>query len=166
MNKLLLSMLSGWLLMMPWAGAIAQDAPKRAITQISGDLYRFQNNFHFSVFLVTPDGVIVTDPINAEAAVWLRDEIAQRFDKPIKYVAYSHHHADHISGGEVWADTGAVIIAHENAVAGITQKNVPTALPDITFTDKMVKSRVKHWKNYRHRLPWSPINIGDNMTPG
>ena len=41
---------------------------KRAITHIAGDLYRFQNNFHYSVFLVTPDGVIVTDPINAEAA--------------------------------------------------------------------------------------------------
>ena len=27
---------------------------KRAITHIAGDLYRFQNNFHFSVFLVTP----------------------------------------------------------------------------------------------------------------
>ena len=45
---------------------------KRAITQIAGDLYRFQNNFHYSVFLVTPEGVIVTDPINAEAAAWLR----------------------------------------------------------------------------------------------
>ena len=31
--------------------------PTREITQIAGDLYRFQNNFHFSVFLVTPDGV-------------------------------------------------------------------------------------------------------------
>ena len=30
---------------------------KRAITHIAGDLYRFQNNFHFSVFLVTPEGV-------------------------------------------------------------------------------------------------------------
>ena len=36
----------------------AQD--QRAITQIAGDLYRFQNNFHYSVFLVTPGGVIVT----------------------------------------------------------------------------------------------------------
>ena len=58
-------------------GALAQDAPKRSITQISGDLYRFQNNFHYSVFLVTSDGVIVTDPINAGAARWLKAEIAK-----------------------------------------------------------------------------------------
>ena len=36
----------------------AQKAPKRAITKIAGDLYRFQNNFHFSVFYVTPDGQV------------------------------------------------------------------------------------------------------------
>ena len=28
----------------------AQKAPKRAITKIAGDLYRFKNNFHYSVF--------------------------------------------------------------------------------------------------------------------
>ena len=43
----------------------AQD---RAITKIKGDVYRFQNRFHFSVFTVTGNGVVVTDPINAEAA--------------------------------------------------------------------------------------------------
>ena len=62
--------------------ASAQQAPKRAITQITGDLYRFQNNFHFSVFLVTPAGVIATDPINADAVAWLKAEIAKRFGQP------------------------------------------------------------------------------------
>ena len=56
----------------------AQDA-KRSITKIAGDLYRFQNNFHFSVFLVTPDGIIATDPINPEAAKWLQGELKSRF---------------------------------------------------------------------------------------
>ena len=48
--------------------ASAQKAPKRSITKISGDLYRFQNNFHYSVFYVTDEGVLVTDPINTRAA--------------------------------------------------------------------------------------------------
>ena len=47
---------------------LAQQEPRREITQIAGDLYRVQNNFHYSVFLVTPEGVIATDPIDAEAA--------------------------------------------------------------------------------------------------
>ena len=108
----------------------------RAITQITGDLYRFQNNFHYSVFLVTPDGVIVTDPINAEAATWLEAEIARRFNQPVKYLILSHDHRDHSSGGEVFADT-ATVIAHERAKAAIVGEGRPTAVPDITFSDRV-----------------------------
>ncbi|MEO3429197.1 MBL fold metallo-hydrolase [Pelagibius sp. CAU 1746] len=114
-----------------------QSAPQRAITQIAGDLYRFQNNFHFSVFLVTEEGVIASDPINAEAARWLNDEVQRRFGQPIRYVVYSHDHADHIAGGEVFAEAGATIIAHERAKAAILGEGRPTAVPDITFTDRM-----------------------------
>ena len=109
---------------------------KRAITHIAGDLYRFQNNFHYSVFLVTPDGVIVTDPINAEAATWLEAEIAERFNQPVKYLILSHDHTDHSSGGEVFADT-ATVIAHERAKTAITAEGRPAAVPDITFSDRM-----------------------------
>jgi glyoxylase-like metal-dependent hydrolase (beta-lactamase superfamily II) len=116
--------------------AVAQDAPKRSITQINGDLYRFQNNFHVSVFLVTPDGVIATDPIDAGAAKWLEDEIKKRFKQEIKYVIYSHDHRDHVAGGEVWADT-AIVIAHEDAKKAIIGEKRPTAVPDITFRDHM-----------------------------
>ena len=117
--------------------AQAQDAPKREITQISGDLYRFKNNFHYSVFLVTPDGVIVTDPINADAAQWLKAEIASRFGKPIRYVVYSHDHRDHIAGGEVFAADGAIVVAHEKAKRAIIGEKRPTAVPDITFEESL-----------------------------
>ncbi len=115
----------------------AQDAPQREITQIAGDLYRFQNNFHYSVFLVTPEGIIVTDPIDADAATWLRDELVIRFNQDVKYVIYSHDHADHISGGEVFKEAGAIVIAHENAKRDIIAENRSTAIPDITFTDNL-----------------------------
>jgi glyoxylase-like metal-dependent hydrolase (beta-lactamase superfamily II) len=124
-------------LMIPFGAQIAaaQDV-KRNIIPIAGDLYRFQNNFHFSVFLVTPDGVIATDPINAEAAAWLEAEIKSRFDKEIKYLILSHDHPDHSSGGEVFADT-ALVVAHENAKATIIGEQRATAVPDITFSDRM-----------------------------
>ena len=119
------------------AGSVsAQQAPQRSITKIAGDLYRFQNNFHYSVFLVTPAGVIATDPINADAANWLKAEIAKRFGQPIKYVVYSHDHADHISGGEVFDDT-AVIVSHDNARSVIIGEKRPTAVPEVTFRDRM-----------------------------
>ena len=138
--------------MIPWARSVfiilailVAGAPaaaqlgdtKRSITPIAGDLYRFQNNFHFSVFLVTEEGVIVTDPINAEAARWLKDQIAERFGKPIRYLVYSHDHRDHIAGGEVFAEAGAVVVAHERAKEVIIGEQRPTAVPDVTFSDRM-----------------------------
>jgi len=116
--------------------AAAQEDTPRAITKIAGDLYRFQNKFHYSVFLVTTEGVIVTDPINAEAATWLKGEIAARFGVPVKYVVLSHDHADHSAGAEVFADT-ALVVAHENAKTAIVGEGRPTAVPDITFSDRM-----------------------------
>ena len=115
--------------------ALAQDA-KRGISNIAGDLYRFQNNFHYSVFLVTPDGIIATDPIDADAAAWLKTELKSRFGVPVKYLIYSHDHRDHIAGGEVFAPE-ATVIAHEKARATIIGERRPTAVPDITFTDRM-----------------------------
>jgi glyoxylase-like metal-dependent hydrolase (beta-lactamase superfamily II) len=117
--------------------ASAQTAPPvREITPIAGPVHRFRNNFHYSVLAATPDGVICTDPINADAARWLKAEVAQRFGKPIRYVVYSHDHADHISGGEVLADT-AQIVAHENARRTIVAEKRPTAVPTVTFADRM-----------------------------
>jgi glyoxylase-like metal-dependent hydrolase (beta-lactamase superfamily II) len=116
--------------------ALSQQAPVREITKIAGEVYRFRNNNHYSVFAVTPAGVIATDPINADAARWLRAEIARRFNQPVRYVVYSHDHADHISGGEVFADT-ATVVAHDNAKATIVGEKRPTAVPQATFSDRM-----------------------------
>jgi glyoxylase-like metal-dependent hydrolase (beta-lactamase superfamily II) len=115
--------------------ALAQDA-KRSITRITGDLYRFQNNFHFSVFLVTADGIIATDPIDADAARWLKDALNSRFGVPVRYLVYSHDHRDHVAGGEVFKPE-ATVVAHENARATIIGEQRPTAVPDITFSDRM-----------------------------
>src|SRR5215813_15430021 len=97
-----------------WATA---QTPVREITQIAGEVYRFRNNNHYSVFAVTPQGIIATDPINAEAAQWLKAELQKRFAKPVKYLIYSHDHADHISGGEVFADT-AVVVGEQGDAGG------------------------------------------------
>ncbi len=121
---------------MPLAqSALAQDAPKRSITRIAGDLYRFQNNAHVNVFYVTDDGIIATDPISKDAAAWLKGELASRFDKPVKYVIYSHSDADHASGGEVFADT-ATFVSHDNAPALMSGFAAAEAMPSETFAER------------------------------
>ena len=134
MRTLFLLLLVG-LLPLP-TSAFAQDAPARTITNITGDLYTFQNGGHVSVFLVTNQGVIATDPINNAAARWLKSELERRFNQAVKYVVYSHDHADHIGGGEVFDDE-AVIIAHEKAKDAIIGEKRPTAIPEVVFSDRM-----------------------------
>ena len=127
---LVLTLLTGYSL------ALAQSRPQREITPIKGDLYRFRNTGHLSIFLVTPAGIVVTDPIDADAARWLKTELAKRFAKPVRYLIYSHDHADHISGGEIFADT-ATVIAHDLAKAAIQRDRRPTAVPDLTFSERL-----------------------------
>jgi len=119
---------SASLLMILLASWTLAQGPVREITQIAGEVYRFRNQNHYSVFAVTPAGIIATDPINADAAQWLKAELQRRFNRPVKYLIYSHDHADHIAGGEVFADT-ATVVAHENAKATITTERRPTAVP-------------------------------------
>ncbi len=137
MTRIMTCALAALLALAGGDAARAQSEPKREITQIAGDLYRFQNKFHYSVFLVTPEGVIVTDPINADAARWLKTEIADRFGKPVRYVILSHDHVDHSSGGEVFTEDGSLMVAHEKAKKTIIGEGRPTAVPTITFHKKM-----------------------------
>jgi glyoxylase-like metal-dependent hydrolase (beta-lactamase superfamily II) len=112
---------------------MAQDV-KREITRVTFDTYRFQNQFHNNIFVITGDGVVVTDPINAEAAAWLRVEIAKITDEPIKYLIYSHSHGDHASGGTEYGDVPNVIM-HANAPEDIDLVEATERFEDeMTFT--------------------------------
>lgn len=92
--------------------ATAQDA-NRALHKVQGDVYLFQNNFHLSLIVPTPEGTVRVDPINAEAGAWLNTNLAEITDQPVTHLIYSHSHGDHASGGS--AHAGATIIAHQDA---------------------------------------------------
>ncbi len=84
--------------------------PPREITQVKGDLYRARNGNWYTVFLVTPAGIILGDPINETFAPWLKSELDARFPgRPVRYVVYSHSHFDHAAGGAVFADTATFV---------------------------------------------------------
>ena len=91
----------------------APEAPVRGLVQLAEDLYRVQDDFHFTVALVTQEGIILGDPLNADAAMWMREEFADRFGVPVRYVLYSHYHWDHASGARVFDDT-ATLVGHSN----------------------------------------------------
>jgi len=95
-----------------------QKPPARGIVNITGQLYRAQNDNHYTVFLVTPQGIIMSDPINRDFARWLKAEYATRFKVPVRYVLYTHKDWDHASGGVVFADT-AEFVGHAGMRAGV-----------------------------------------------
>ncbi len=110
----------------------AQEA-KRSLEPVTGDVYRFQNNFHNAMVVVTDEGIVVTDPINADAVEWLKGELASRFGKPVTHMILSHSHGDHASGGQAWGDIA--VIAHENTAKHVEAGRVDTAMPTKTFAD-------------------------------
>src|SRR5512134_3579073 len=117
--------------LVPAGGVSAQQpaaAPQRGIVNVTGQLYRAQNNNHYTVFLVTREGVIMSDPINRDFARWLKAEIAARFKVPVRYVLYTHRDWDHASGGIVFADT-AEFVGHRNMLAALAP---PAGNPPLT----------------------------------
>ncbi len=120
------------------AGARAQEAPPDELRQIADDTYAFVSRFYVSFFVVTDEGVIATDPSSQqgpERAEAYRDAIASVTDQPVRYLIYSHHHADHAIGGDVFAET-ATFVAHRNAVEPLADLADPrTPVPTITFDD-------------------------------
>jgi glyoxylase-like metal-dependent hydrolase (beta-lactamase superfamily II) len=110
--------------------AVAQNN-NRSITKVVGDVYRFQNKFHVNVFTITKAGVVVTDPINAEAAAWLKSEIAKRTSQPITHLIYSHSHGDHASGGKNYGNVSTVI------AQGNAPDSIDDVKPTIRFDDEM-----------------------------
>src|SRR5438874_8711242 len=119
--------------------AQAQQRPQIETTKVDGtdNVYIFRNGNHQSMFVVTKDGVIATDPIaygRPTGGQQYVDEIRRVTDKPIKYLIYSHHHYDHIAGGKAFKDAGAKIIAHKNVKAHLASLGDPnTVLPDESF---------------------------------
>lgn len=108
-----------------------------SVKNIGDGLYVFRWWVYRNIFLVTEEGVIVTDPLNPKAANLLQQEIRKVTDKPVKYVVYSHNHHDHISGGNIFKEQGATFIAHENTLKEMRQHPSPVnPLPDITFEDE------------------------------
>ena len=107
------------------------------IEKLSDQLYAFRYTFYRNIILIGNDGIIVTDPLTPEAAVILNDELKKISDKPIKYVAYSHSHWDHVSGGQVFKAQGASFVAHEQCLQNWLEnpsKNV--VKPDQVFANE------------------------------
>lgn len=123
-----------------FTAASCPDNP-RSLTQVKGNLYRHTTGaglaVHSGLVLITKEGALVIDPAMTCTSTWLKDEIKTRFNVPVKYVIYTHAHADHISGGQIFKAAGATIVANQRSIEPIVGEKLPTALPDRVFDQDM-----------------------------
>ncbi len=101
-------------------------------------VFRYQN--HQSMFVVTPAGVIATDPIGLarpQAVTTYIDEIRRVTRAPIRYVVYSHQHFDHIAGGKPFKELGAKFVALRRTKQRLEAVNFEdVVIPDEVFDKK------------------------------
>jgi glyoxylase-like metal-dependent hydrolase (beta-lactamase superfamily II) len=124
------------------AAPAAPQAPAITTTKVDGtdNVYLFRNQNSQAMFIVTNEGVIATDPVGygrPQGGAAYVAEIRKVTNQPIRYLIYSHHHFDHIAGGQAFKDAGARIIAHQRAKQRLEiLKDPNTVLPDETMTDR------------------------------
>ena len=114
------------------AGQALAAMPTFETKKITDNVYAFRYQFHQAMFVVTPDGVIATDPIGflrPQAVTTYIDEIRKVTQAPIRYVVYSHHHYDHIAGGKAFKDAGAHIVAPCACSSLAARSATPVASP-------------------------------------
>lgn len=112
-------------------------------TEVAEGVYQFRFIGHNGFFVVTSAGVVAFDPISVEAASLYADEIRRVAPgAPLVAIVYSHSDADHATGASAltsaMGQTGVPIIAHEAAVAPISERGSPDQpVPTVTFADRM-----------------------------
>ena len=82
-------------------GLIAQEG-KVSVEKVAENVYLYTYEIHRSLFVVTDDGILATDPQSAERAGPYLQEIRKISQAPIRYHVYRHHHGDHVSGVAVF----------------------------------------------------------------
>ncbi len=133
--KRILSLILAVLLLGLTTAVQAQEMPAFETTEVAEGLYSFGNGFVYNAFLVTDEGVIVFDSVDANHAQHTMDAIRGITDLPIQYLVYSHNHYDHESGGQIFKDAGATVLSHEEAAVWLeAHPNPNVVMPDETWS--------------------------------
>jgi len=81
-------------------------------TKVADGVYSYApGDGYASMFVVASDGVVAIEPVHTKHATGMLKAIRSVTDKPVRYLLHSHNHWDHSSGGQVFRDAGAKILA-------------------------------------------------------
>ena len=105
-------------------------------------VFSFETEYRNSIVLVGDSGVLIMDTYNPAHAQALKREIKQRFNLPVQYVVYSHAHADHLRGANIFSDTAMFILGSMASI--VEDEPMPENRIELSGnTDKFGMSRAK-----------------------
>jgi glyoxylase-like metal-dependent hydrolase (beta-lactamase superfamily II) len=100
---------------------------------------------------ITEDGIVMVD---AKLYPYQSKEIIAKIrpitDKPIKYLIYTHFHADHTNGAQALPKS-TIIISHENTYKNMRNKDLPYRI--ITSTPRIEELEQKLEKQRKEKSP-------------
>lgn len=102
------------------------------LSPLAKDIYFFATDAYNTMFVVTGEGVVLVDPISGKGPL-LKNAIAEITSLPVRFLIYSHAHADHIGDAHLFADDAQIVshIETKKLLERYLDPNRPT--PNITF---------------------------------
>jgi glyoxylase-like metal-dependent hydrolase (beta-lactamase superfamily II) len=126
--------------------AQAQDAPaKIKSTEVAPGIYVLEGDDVFvggSISMLVGDdyNILIDDGMPPFAPAVL-ETVTELAGGPIDFVINTHVHGDHVGANAAFADTGAVVYAHDNLRTRLLEKpddaGGPGGLPVVTFSDQV-----------------------------
>jgi glyoxylase-like metal-dependent hydrolase (beta-lactamase superfamily II) len=145
--------INGWLAIIFLLFSVASQADDYQIEKVKGDVYRFVDGTHRSLFVVGKNAILVVDTLNSDAASWLKKALDTRFNLPVRYVVYSHNHSDHIYGADAFVSPHTVFIAQELAKQDIAMTKATTVMPELSFKQQLNVDLGDHIVELRYHGP-------------
>ena len=103
------------------------------LKKLAPEVYFFSTGAYNNLFVVTSEGVVITDPIKGKGKL-LKQAISEVTSQQVRFMIYSHSHIDHIGDAHLFSGHGVQIIAQVEtgkALKRYKDKNRP--VPDISF---------------------------------
>jgi glyoxylase-like metal-dependent hydrolase (beta-lactamase superfamily II) len=133
-------------LLLPAAFSLAQDSPASfKSTEVAPGIHALEGDGVFvggtiSVLVGDDYNILIDDGMEPFAPALL-DTVMELAGGSVDFVINTHVHGDHVGGNAVLADSGAIVLAHENLRSRLIDKpgdaGGPAGLPVVTFSDQV-----------------------------
>lgn len=140
----------------PETAAPASD--RFEVIPIVDGIYALRDDAHYSLFLITDDGIVVMDPLNDEAATHLVSVLRELAPQAkLAAIVYSHYHADHAGGARPLLDAYGAdvpIVANERTAEILAEKRWPeVAAPTVRIDPPWSRRFGQYTLELRHVGP-------------